>query len=115
MRKAGGLDGRRQSLIDEVVTPAPRLSTLADALPVLISYVDADRRYAFNNREYGLVRARPARISGRPLREVVGDQAYAEIQPYVDKPLAARGSASNNSCHTKTPGQSGSRSIMCRT
>ncbi len=30
----------------------PVLATLPDALPVLLSYVDRDQRYRFNNRAY---------------------------------------------------------------
>jgi PAS domain S-box-containing protein len=66
-----------------------QLRLIADALPVLISYVDAQHRYRFNNRLYeewfGL---EPEEILGRHVREVLGDAAYAAIRPRIDAALA---------------------------
>lgn len=65
-----------------------RLGLIADNIPVLISYVDADRRYVFNNAAYerwfGHSRDQ---IHARHMREILGDDAYAAIRPYVDKVL----------------------------
>ncbi|WP_164468210.1 HWE histidine kinase domain-containing protein [Caulobacter vibrioides] len=62
---------------------------MADAVPILISYVDSDERYRFVNRAYerwfGVDRAQ---IEGRPLREVVGDVAYARLAGHVRRALA---------------------------
>ncbi|ATC34380.1 PAS domain S-box protein [Caulobacter vibrioides] len=64
-------------------------SAMADAVPILISYVDRDERYRFVNRAYerwfGVDRAQ---IEGRPLREVVGDVAYARLAGHVRRALA---------------------------
>ncbi|HYN46019.1 MAG TPA: PAS domain S-box protein, partial [Allosphingosinicella sp.] len=62
---------------------------VADSLPVLISYVDADRRYRFNNKAYEdwFGHKRKA-LSGKHLRDVLGDAAYDAINPMVDKVLA---------------------------
>jgi len=68
---------------------AETLLAIADALPVLISYVDADLRYQFNNREYeqwfGLAREE---LRGRTLAEVVGDAAFEVVRPHVERALA---------------------------
>jgi PAS domain S-box-containing protein len=65
------------------------LQTLTDALPVLISYVDAGRRYRFINKVYeDWFPRRRDEIIGRPVREVVGEAAYAVVAPYMDRVLA---------------------------
>lgn len=65
-----------------------RLSLLADNLPARISYVDADQRYQFVNREYeralGLKREA---IVGRHLKDVLGVDNYRKIEPHVRKAL----------------------------
>ena len=66
-----------------------RLDLMADALPVLISYVDKERRYQYNNASYerwfGTTREI---LKGRPLEEVLGRAAFNNIRAYVDMALA---------------------------
>lgn len=68
-----------------------QLRIMADSLPVLISYVDAEQRYRFNNAAYerffGVSREA---ITGHPLKEVVGESAYATIRSYVEQALAGQ-------------------------
>lgn len=65
------------------------LETLSDAVPVLICYVDAEHRYRFNNiayeRWFGHSRAQ---ITGKHLREVMGEEAYQTLRPAVERALA---------------------------
>ncbi|KXX66435.1 hypothetical protein AY586_00515 [Marichromatium gracile] len=65
------------------------LSRLTDALPVLISQVDASLRYRFNNAAYarwfGLD---PAEIRGRPVVDVLGEEAFALVRPRMEQALA---------------------------
>jgi PAS domain S-box-containing protein len=65
------------------------LQTLTDALPVLISYIDADERYQFNNKIYDewFSQGRDA-IRGQKVRDVVGEPAYAKAKPRIDAALA---------------------------
>jgi PAS domain S-box-containing protein len=66
-----------------------RLHLTADAIPALIAYVDAQRRYQFVNAAYGdWFGVVPERMAGRPLSEVVGDAAYAERRPQIDRVLS---------------------------
>ncbi|WP_310216929.1 HWE histidine kinase domain-containing protein [Caulobacter sp. BE264] len=62
---------------------------MADAVPILISYVDREERYRFVNRAYehwfGVDRAD---IEGRRLSEVIGDVAYGRLQGFVRRALA---------------------------
>jgi PAS domain S-box-containing protein len=65
------------------------LRQMTDALPVLISHVDAQGRYRFNNRAYEEWFGHPrAEIVGRTLREVVGEEAYRGLRPHVERALA---------------------------
>ncbi|MFQ5796419.1 MAG: PAS domain S-box protein [Candidatus Bipolaricaulia bacterium] len=68
-----------------------QISLITDSLPVLITYVDADRRYQFNNAAYetwfGISRQA---IKGRLIKEVIGEAAYESIRDYVDAALSGR-------------------------
>ena len=66
-----------------------RLRGVADSFPALIAYVDAEERYQFNNRAYeewvGLPREQ---VTGRTMREVVGDQIYGVVAQNVAAALS---------------------------
>lgn len=67
------------------------LRLVTNAVPVLISFVDADQRYRFNNRGYEeWFECSAEEIYGKHLREVVGERAYASILPYVEKVLTGQ-------------------------
>ncbi|GGH20740.1 hypothetical protein GCM10007036_24520 [Alsobacter metallidurans] len=64
---------------------------LADALPVLVSYMDRapELRYRFVNRIYeDWFPHRRDEIEGRLVREVVGETAFAKVKPWIDRALA---------------------------
>jgi PAS domain S-box-containing protein len=55
-----------------------QLRSLADTLPVLVSFVDRDERYGFVNRIYEDWFGQPREvILGRTIREVIGEEGYA--------------------------------------
>ena len=62
---------------------------MADAVPILISYVDREERYRFVNRAYerwfGVDRSE---IEGKTVREVLGDEAYERLRHHVTRALA---------------------------
>jgi PAS domain S-box-containing protein len=61
-----------------------RLTFVTDRVPVFIAQLDERERYVFVNRPYAAhYGRRPGDIIGRHLREVAGEQAYAELQPHV--------------------------------
>jgi PAS domain S-box-containing protein len=61
-----------------------RLAFVADRVPVFIAQLDEQERYVFVNRPYaGYYGRRPEDIIDRHLREVTGEQAYAELRPRV--------------------------------
>ncbi|MDQ2769502.1 MAG: PAS domain-containing protein [Bacteroidota bacterium] len=73
----------------ECEATATQLRLLTDALPVLISYVDHEHRYQFNNYAYEAWFGQPAAaLKGRLVREVVGEAAYLGVLPYFEQALA---------------------------
>lgn len=64
------------------------LSAVTNTVPVMISFVDADQRYRFNNRGYeNWFGVSAAEIYGKHLREVVSESEYETIHPYVERVL----------------------------
>ena len=62
---------------------------VTDALPVLVSYVDSEQRYRFNNRAHETFFGRPrADLPGMHLRDAVGEKQYQRVRPYVERALA---------------------------
>ncbi|WPL12315.1 Cell-division control histidine kinase PdhS [Thiorhodovibrio litoralis] len=65
------------------------LRRITDALPVLISYVDRDGCYRFNNARYrDWFGIDPSAVQGRRVSEVIGETAFAEIQPLMERALS---------------------------
>ncbi|MBD2725080.1 PAS domain S-box protein [Nostoc sp. FACHB-892] len=65
------------------------LRLITDTLPVLISFVDSEQRYRFNNRAYEeWFGHSTAEVYGKHLWEVLGESAYEVVRPYVERVLA---------------------------
>ena len=68
---------------------ADELQRLADSLPLLVSFVDVDLRYAFANKAYadwfGVI---PSELKGRLVADVVGEAAWRVMGPVVQRALA---------------------------
>jgi two-component system sensor kinase FixL len=64
---------------------------MADSLPVIVAYVDAQQRYLFSNASYntwfGLM---PDEIDGKPVWEVVGIERYQVIRPSIELALSGK-------------------------
>jgi PAS domain S-box-containing protein len=68
---------------------ARQLRLLTDALPVLIGYVDQNQQYRFANQAYqSWFNQNPADLLGQPVRDIVGEAAYAGVQSYIERALA---------------------------
>ena len=66
-----------------------RLRTLADMMPAMIAYVDVDEVYRFQNLVYEQEFTRlGVQAIGRRARDVIGEQRYAQLQPWVRRVLA---------------------------
>ncbi|CDG82213.1 sensor domain-containing diguanylate cyclase [Janthinobacterium agaricidamnosum] len=61
-----------------------RLRTIANTLPTMVAYVDADQIYRFQNlayeREFSLT---GIHVLGRTVREIVGDIRYPVLEQYI--------------------------------
>jgi PAS domain S-box-containing protein len=68
-----------------------RLRRVTDAVPVLISYVDENQRYRFNNQGYEIwFGHRREYVEGKHLRQVLGEKAYEAIRPQVEAALSGQ-------------------------
>ncbi len=65
------------------------LRHLIDHLPILVSYVDTNEQYRFNNRVYAdWFGKNPEELLGRSISEVVGPDAYKVVKVYIDRALS---------------------------
>ncbi len=66
-----------------------RFHLMADSLPALISYVDSEYRYRFNNKTYEKWHGISSeKIYGKHVKDILGEDAYQEILRYIDKALS---------------------------
>ena len=99
-----GADGRATRIIGTILDVSARkqvehearrgqehLELLSDTVPALISYVGPDRCYRTCNAEYskwfGL---RREQLIGRPMREVLGPEAWRVVGPHVERAFAGK-------------------------
>ncbi|MBD3885622.1 PAS domain-containing protein [Phormidium tenue FACHB-886] len=62
------------------------LRLIADALPALISYVDANRCYQFINGAYEVWFNRSRdEILGNPIRQLLGETVYQRVEPFINR------------------------------
>ncbi len=62
---------------------------VSDALPMLISYVDPEMRYRFNNEAYSRWFGIPvADIQGKAIWELLGREAFENLEPHFKQVLA---------------------------
>ncbi|WP_426734790.1 hybrid sensor histidine kinase/response regulator [Myxococcus faecalis] len=80
---------RNEALTEQLRASEAEQALLLDAIPVLVSYVNADERYGRVNKAYeewfGISRDQ---MRNRKIREVIGEAAYAVLGPYVRRGLA---------------------------
>jgi PAS domain S-box-containing protein len=71
-----------------------RLRLTTDALPALICYVDTEQRYRFNNQTYeDWYGISATELQGCYVWEIVGDEYYAQVKPYIEATLAGQRSS----------------------
>lgn len=80
-----------QSRAEQFERHVQDLRLITDALPALVSYVDAECRYRFVNGRYvEWFGQTPEQIIGRHLREVLGDTAFERVRPHVERVLGGQ-------------------------
>ncbi|MBV9957053.1 MAG: PAS domain S-box protein, partial [Acidobacteria bacterium] len=78
----------RKRIEDELRATKQRLQLVADHAPVLITYCDEQLTYKFVNKPYAArFGLHPSQVVGKTFPEVMGEEAYAVIEPYVDAVL----------------------------
>ena len=66
-----------------------RIRLITDSLPVLISYIDRQHYFRFNNKSYEDWFEKPRNeITGKHARELMGEKSYGSIKQYFDKALS---------------------------
>src|SRR5688572_17311779 len=71
------------------IVDAERLRRLFDAVPALVSVVDASFVYQYVNRSYSEWFGPPAEsIVGRPMAAVLGEDTFAIVRPRLEAALA---------------------------
>lgn len=84
--KVARLDGQLRSVREQA---ADRFRGIADALPVMISYVDGEERFQFANRAYEFWFGRSlAEIVGRRVEEMMPAAQYEFRRPLIRRALA---------------------------
>jgi PAS domain S-box-containing protein len=75
----------------ELQRSAQEFHTLADNVPALFSYLDADQRYHYVNRRYEAHWKRPAaEIIGKTAEDLLGPAGYALARPHIRAVLAGQ-------------------------
>ncbi|MBP2315321.1 PAS domain-containing protein [Azospirillum soli] len=76
---------------EELTRREELLRGIADGVPALIGYIDADGIYRFHNTRiedwYGVP---VPKVVGRPVRAVLGEDLYARLKPQFDAAFAGR-------------------------
>ena len=89
--KAQHTSAELQRALADLQSTDVRLRLLAEALPALISYIDPQHRYVFCNRQYQEWFERPEELLvGKHLSEVLGQQAYEVVRPYLEQAFTGR-------------------------
>ena len=79
----------RRKVESRVEAGERELRLITDALPVLISFIDADHVYRFANRAYDDWFSIPAEeVVGQNVRILLGPEGYAARKPFLDRALA---------------------------
>lgn len=74
---------------DQLEHAARRARMIADSLPALVAYIDADQRYVFHNSYYrNIPGVDITHMTGRTMRDVLGDPIYDAIGDQVQAVLA---------------------------
>ncbi|HKV09803.1 MAG TPA: PAS domain-containing protein [Thermoanaerobaculia bacterium] len=80
-----------RAALDEIRNKDRQLLLITDSLPLLVSYIDAGRRYRFVNKAYedwfGIPRSE---VLGQHACDVLGEAAYETVRPFFDEALAGR-------------------------
>lgn len=64
---------------------------VVDDLPLLVSYVDTEQRYRFNNMAYArFFGVNLKEMYGKTMRELLGEEVYRTVRPYIEQALSGK-------------------------
>lgn len=73
---------------DDLIRSEQRVRTITDNMPAMIAYIDANLRYQFCNRSYGLIPGlEPKDLLGKTITEVFGESTYLELKDKIELAL----------------------------
>ena len=79
----------RRRAEQELLAAREQLQVVTDAMAPAVSYCDRELRYVWVSPSYAqFVRLTPDDIAGRTIGDVLGSQALATLQPYIERALA---------------------------
>lgn len=82
----------KRTAINGLKASENQIRVITDALPVLISYIDKEKRYQFANKAYSRwFGNRQGQILGRHVRDVLGEDMYQKTRPYLVSALQGQG------------------------
>lgn len=85
---ASGVLAASLSKAVDYTTELEHRAFLLDALPIMISYIDKEKRYQEVNAAYEKIFKRSAEtIRGRHVRELLGEEGFERIRPYMEGAL----------------------------
>ena len=83
-----------------------QLRLITDAMPALVSYLDSGYRYRFVNREYERwFHVSGAEILDRKMPDVLGEEAFKRLKPFVDRALRGERVQFETEIHYRSVGQ----------
>ncbi|MEN9868058.1 MAG: hypothetical protein RL748_3648 [Pseudomonadota bacterium] len=78
-----------QLALRQIRTSEARLHTIADTIPAMVAYIDAEQRHRFHNAAYGRsLGPNSEQVLGKTVREVVGEARYQFFLPYILRVLS---------------------------
>lgn len=75
----------------QIINSQQQLRFLADQVPVLIAHVNKQCHYKFVNMPYAeFFGFHPVDIVGRHIRDIIGEEIYEEVTPYINDVLSGK-------------------------
>jgi PAS domain S-box-containing protein len=79
----------RRRAEQELHAAREQLQLVTDTMAPAVTHCSRDLRYIWASRRYAeWLHTTPEEIAGRPIREILGNSAFAAIRPYIDRVLA---------------------------
>jgi len=96
----------RKHVENELLAAQMHLQLITDNMPAAVTRCSRDLRYLWVSHGYATwVRRTVSQIAGHPIREVVGERGFADIQPYIEQVLNGERVEYTTQVHFSGPGE----------